>query len=150
MSFPVRIPRLRGLRPAILLAVTGLIVAASAAARADDAPSFRQGLWEYQRSAGTDRFAATECLNPAEELRRHQTALQKIGCKLSPTAHAGSTWTYSADCTVKLPSGAVAFSTTSVLTADSDTAYQVETRTTNQGRTTSEVINAHRVTDCTN
>jgi len=76
--------------------------------------------------------------------------LQKIGCKLSPTTHAGSTWTYSADCTVKLPSGAMSFSKTSVLTADSDTAYQVETRTTGKTGTTSQVISAHRVADCTN
>jgi hypothetical protein len=137
------------LRPGLLLALAGLLVAAPGAARADDLPSFRQGLWEYQRAAGANRFAATECLDPGEELRRRQAALQKIGCKLSPTTRAGSTWTYSADCAVKLPSGAMAFSTTSVLTADSDAAYQEEVRTTGRGGTTTgEVITAHRVADC--
>jgi hypothetical protein len=145
---PLPLPRLR---LGLLLAFTGLLVAAPGAARADDVPSFRQGLWEYQRAAGTNRFAATECLDPGEERRRHQIALQKIGCKLSPTTRTGSTWTYSADCAVKLPSGAMAFSTTSVLTADSDTAYQEEVRTTGKGgTTTSQVITAHRVADCTN
>jgi len=49
---------------------------------------------------------------------------------------------------VQLPSGFVAFSTASVLTADSDVSYQVETRTTRRGATTSETITAHRVADC--
>ena len=117
---------------------------------AQDVPAFRQGLWEYQRAADGNTYGASECLDPGEELKRQQTTLQKIGCKLSPTTHAGSTWTYSADCTVKLPSGAMSFSKTSVLTADSDTAYQVETRTTGKTGTTSQVISAHRVADCTN
>jgi hypothetical protein len=136
--------------PALLLALAMLLVATPRMSRAEDVPSFRQGLWEYQRAAGGNRYTATECLDPGEDLRRQQSALQKMGCKLSPTAHAGSTWTYSADCLVKLPSGAMSFSTTSVLTADSDTAYQVEMRTTDKSGTTSQVISAHRVADCTN
>lgn len=135
---------------AFLLALAILLVATPRMSRAEDVPSFRQGLWEYERAAGGSKYAASECLDPGEELRREQTALQKIGCKLSPTSHAGSTWTYSADCTVKLPSGVMSFSKTSVLTADSDTAYQVEMRTTDKSGTTSQVISAHRVADCTN
>jgi hypothetical protein len=137
-------------KPLLLLALAGLSLALPAAARADDVPAFRQGLWEYQRAAGTQRFIATECIDPAEDLRLQQSSLQKMGCKLSPPTRAGSSWTYGAQCTLKLPSGFAAFSTTSVLTADNDTAYQVETRTTNRGATTSETIIAHRVADCTN
>ena len=140
----------RPVRVAPLLALAILVAATPVVVRADDVPSFRQGLWEYQRANGTNRYAATECLDPGEELRRQQEGLQKLGCKLSPTTHAGSTWTYSADCAVKLPSRVRTFSKTSVLTVESDAAYQVETRTTDQGKTTSEVVNAHRVADCTN
>ncbi len=136
--------------PALLLALAILLVATPGISPAEDVPAFRQGLWEYQRAADGNTYGASECLDPGEELKRQQTTLQKIGCKLSPTTHAGSTWTYSADCTVKLPSGAMSFSKTSVLTADSDTAYQVETRTTGKTGTTSQVISAHRVADCTN
>jgi hypothetical protein len=136
--------------PALMLALAILLVAMPRMSRAEDVPSFRQGLWEYQRAAGGNKYAASECLDPGEELRRQQSALQKMGCRLTPTAHAGSTWTYSADCTVKLPSGAMSFSTTSVLTSDSDTAYQVEMSTTDKNGTTSQVISAHRVADCTN
>ena len=130
--------------------LASLPLAAPAAARADDVPAFRQGLWEYQRAAGTRRFIATECIDPAEELRREQSSLQKMGCKVSPPTRAGSTWSYGAECTLKLPSGFAAFSTASTLTADNDTAYQLEKRTTNRGATTSETIIEHRIADCTN
>jgi predicted secreted protein len=136
------------IRSCVLLALAGWLLAAPGAASAEDMPSFRQGLWEYQRTAGTNRYAATECIDPGEDLRRQQTVLQKLGCKLAPTTRAGSTWTYGADCTVQLPSGFVAFSTASLLTADSDVAYQVETRTTRRGATATETITAHRVADC--
>ena len=98
--------------------------------------------------AGLNKFAATECIDPSEDLRRQRTALEKMGCKLSPALRAGSTYTYTADCSVKLPSGAVTFSTVSVLTAESDTAYRIENRLTNQGGTSSETITAQRVADC--
>lgn len=137
-----------GLPPHLLLALVALLTAAPWAARADEVPLLRQGLWEYQRSAGVNKFAATECIDPSEDLRRQHTALEKMGCKLSPPLRAGATYTYTADCSVKLPSGAVAFSTTSVLTAESDTAYRLENRLTSQGGTTNESISAQRVADC--
>jgi hypothetical protein len=141
-------PAPHGLQPHLLLALLALLAAAPRAARADDVPLLRQGLWEYQRTAGVNKFAATECIDPSEDLRRQHVALEKMGCKLSPALRAGATYTYTADCSVKLPSGAVAFSTTSVLTAESDTAYRLENRLTSQGGTTNESISAQRVADC--
>ncbi len=136
------------LQPYLLLALVTLLTAAPWAARADEVPLLRQGLWEYQRSAGVNKFAATECIDPSEDLRRQHTALEKMGCKLSPALRTGATYIYTADCSVKLPSGAVAFSTTSVLTAESDIAYRIENRLTSQGGTTNESITAQRVADC--
>ena len=95
-----------------------------------------------------NKFAATECIDPSEDLRRQHAALEKMGCKLAPALRAGATYTYTADCSVKLPSGAVAFSTTSVLTAESDIAYRLDNRLTSQGGTTNESITAQRVADC--
>jgi hypothetical protein len=137
-----------GLQPRLLLVLVALLTAAPWAARADEVPLLRQGLWEYQRTAGVNKFAATECIDPSEDLRRQHTALEKMGCNLSPALRAGSTYTYTADCSVKLPSGAVTFSTTSVLTAESDTAYRIENRLTTQGATSNESISAQRVADC--
>ena len=114
----------------------------------DDIPLLRKGLWEYQKTAGANRFGATECIDPSEDLRRQHEALQKMGCTLSPTLRNGSSYTYAAECSVKLPSGAVSFSTVSVLTAESDSAYRLENRLTKQGGTINESITAQRVADC--
>jgi len=148
MTRSTRAPAPHGLPPHLLLALVILLTAAPWAARADEVPLLRQGLWEYQRSAGVNKFAATECIDPSEDLRRQHTALEKMGCKLSPALRTGATYIYTADCSVKLPSGAVAFSTTSVLTAESDIAYRLDSRLTSQGGTTNESITAQRVADC--
>lgn len=137
-------------RSRLLLALVGLLGAAPWAALADEVPLLRQGLWEYQKTAGANKFAATECIDPSEDLRRQHAALQKMGCTLSPTLHNGSSYTYAAECSVKLPSGAVSFSTVSVLTAESDSAYRLETRMTSRSGTTNESITAQRVADCAN
>ena len=141
-------PAPHGLQPHLLPVLVALLTAAPWAVRADEVPLLRQGLWEYQRTVGVNKFAATECIDPSEDLRRQHTALEKMGCKLSPALRAGSTYTYTADCSVKLPSGAVTFSTMSVLTAESETAYRIENRLTNQGGTSNETITAQRVADC--
>jgi hypothetical protein len=141
-------PAAHRLQPHQLLLLVALLSASPSVARADEVPLLRQGLWEYQRTAGVNKFAATECIDPSEDLRRQHAALEKMGCKLSPALRAGSTYTYTADCSVKLPSGAVTFSTTSVLTAESDTSYRIENRLTNQGGTSNESITAQRVADC--
>ena len=127
-----------------------ILLCAVPRARADDVPLLRQGLWEYQRTAGAQKFAATECIDPSEDLRRQRAALERLSCKVAPVEHNGSTYTYAAaDCALKLPSGVVTFSTTTVLTVDSDTAYRIERRVINQGTTTDEAITAKRVSDCT-
>ncbi len=125
-----------------------MLFCAMPSAYGDEVPLLRQGLWEYQRTAGTQKFAATECIDPSEDLRRQHAALERMGCKVAPVQHEGTTYTYSADCALKLPSGVVAFSMTSVLTAESETAYRVENRMTNQGGTSDEIITAQRVADC--
>ena len=132
------------------LALAATLAAAPCTALADEFPSLRQGLWEFQRTVGTNKYAAKECLDPSEDLLRRQAALQKMGCKLSPLTRTGSTYTYTADCAVKLPSGAAMFSTTSAVTVDSDSVYQMETRTTSRNRTSSELVTAQRVADCAN
>lgn len=132
----------------LLLALVTLVIAAPWA-RAEEVPLLRQGLWEYQRTVGTQKFAATECIDPSEDLLRQRAELGRIGCKLAPVQRDGASYTYAADCAVKLPpAGVMTFSTVSVLTAANDSAYQIEKRVTNNGGTRSESITAQRVADC--
>lgn len=138
---------LRSLPMHVPLALVTLF-AAIPSAHGDEIPLLRQGLWEYQRTAGTQKFAATECIDPSDDLRRQHAALARMGCKIAPVQHDGTTYTYSSECALKLPSGVVALSMTTVLTAESETAYRLESRTTNQGRTSEETITGTRVADC--
>ena len=135
--------------PQYLLFALVTLLCAIPTARADDVPLLRQGLWEYQRTAGTQKFAATECIDPSEDLRRQQAALERLGCKVAPVGRNGTSYTYAADCALKLPSGVVTFNTTTVLIADRDTEYRIERRIVNQGATSDESITAKRVADCT-
>ena len=139
---------LRGLPQGLILGLVTALALIPTARADDEVPVLRQGLWEYQRIAGTQKFAATECIDPSEDLRRQHAALERMGCKLAPVVHAGTTYTYAADCALKLPSGVASFSTTTVLVADSETAYHYETRLTNQGGTSNESITGQRVADC--
>jgi hypothetical protein len=135
--------------PQYLLAALVTLLCAIPMARADEVPLLRQGLWDYQRTVGTQKFAATECIDPSEDLRRQHAALERMGCKVTPAARNGTTYTYAAECSLRLPSGAVNFSTATVLTADSETAYRIESRMVNGGVTSNESITAQRVADCT-
>ena len=54
--------------PQHLLAALIVLLCAIPVARADEVPVLRQGLWDYQRTAGTQKFAATECIDPSEDL----------------------------------------------------------------------------------
>lgn len=133
-----------------LLVVLPTLLSVLPCARADEVPPLQPGLWEYQRTAGTSKFTATECIDPSEDLRRQHQALERMGCKVSPALHNGTTYKYAADCAIKLPSGVMTFSTTSVLTAESETAYQIENKMANEGGTSGETIKAQRVADCAN
>lgn len=131
----------------LLLALLTLGPAAPSAG-ADGTPSLRQGLWEFQRTVGAQRFAATQCIDPSEDLRHQLEVQAKMGCKFAPTQQDGLTYTYAADCAFKLKSGVFAFSSVSVLTVANDSAYRVETRMTTHGETRTESITARRVADC--
>lgn len=126
----------------------GSLLGATLAAAAPDMPLFRRGMWEYERTAGGNRYAAKECGNPAQAMRANNASLEKIGCRFSPATHEGSTYTFTSECAIKLPSGVYSSSTRSVLTVQSDSAYRLEVRETRQGRTTEETVVAHRVADC--
>lgn len=132
----------------ILDALALLPLAATLSAGAAELPTFRPGVWEYERQAGASKFVARECIDPTQEMRSHNASLEKLGCRISPLTQDGATYSYSSDCVMKLPSGASSWSTTSTLTVESETAYRMQVRETSQGRTTEQTVVAHRVEDC--
>ena len=136
------------MRQTIVSALALLLLATTLSAGAAELPTFRPGVWEYERLAGASKFVARECVDPTQEMRSHNASLEKLGCRISPLTQDGATYSYSSDCVMKLPSGASSWSTTSTLTVESETAYRMQVRETSQGRTTEQTVVAHRVEDC--
>jgi hypothetical protein len=132
----------------LLLALTALLAAIPALA--DDPPQFRQGLWEFDRAAGAQRMHKAECTSPTDDMKRQNETIAKGGgCKFSPPVRAGATYTFSADCTMSGPGGPVSFRSTSVMTAESDSAYRIEVTTTGGALPpVKETLTARRIGDC--
>lgn len=136
----------RHTRVAALIAAT----LAASVANGQEFPTLRTGLWEVRRTveapanAGTARTVeTTECTSPNEGMVARQEMLKKIGCTLSPLAHSGSTYTFSATC------GNTATDTMkSVLTVESDSAYSIRIDSFTSGTPSQEWLSAKRVGDC--
>jgi hypothetical protein len=134
-------------------AETSLLIALSilgaGSARADEPPALRQGLWHFDRTVGGQKVQTQQCASPSEDMKRQNAILDKGGCKFSPAERAGKTYTFTAECTIKAPAGeTVNARSTSVMTVENDSAYQVEITTTGAGTSTQEQLVARRLGDC--
>ena len=139
--------------PAIRIVVTVLAILVFTAvcrpALADELPAFRQGMWKFDRTVGKEKLEMTKCASPSEDMRKQNAMLEKGGCRFSPVKKSGNVYTFTADCSIKSPSGATISSrTTSVMTVESDTAYQIEIDGVTDGQSTKELLVARRIGDC--
>jgi hypothetical protein len=133
---------------AALLLVTLAAVVANVA-RADEPPAFRQGLWQFDRSVSGQKLETKSCTNPSEDMKRQDAILEKGGCKSTPGTRSGNAYTFTVDCTVTTPgSNPVNVRSTSVMTVESDSAYNVDITTTGAGISTQEQLVARRIGDC--
>ena len=138
---------------AVRLVATLAVAIAAPLARADEPPKFRQGLWEFDRTApGGQKMHKTQCTNPTEDMKRQNEMIEKGGgCKISPMQHSGNTYTFSADCNIASPQGGlVSFRSTSVMTVESDSAYKIDVTTSGArpGPVGKEQLTARRIGDC--
>jgi hypothetical protein len=118
-------------------------------APADDLPALRQGLWKFQRTVGGKKIETTKCTNPTEDMKKMTPTLEKSGCRLSPVKKSGNVYTYTADCSMKMPSGATFRSrSTSVMTVVSESSYKIEIDAVIDGRSSKELLAAQRIGDC--
>jgi hypothetical protein len=136
-------------RTARIAAVFAAALAAGAS-NAQDLPALRAGLWEVQRTVEAPGDAAPprtlqsrDCMSPTEDMRKQQRMLESIGCKFSPVAQAGNTYTFSADCGQE-----AAGSSKSTLTVEGDTAYSIRIESVIDGSPSQELLRATRVGDC--
>ena len=139
-------------RKRIVATVTAILIStlASAPVLADDLPALRQGLWKFQRTVSGKQIEATKCTSPTEDMKTMSAKLEKSGCRMSPVKKSGNVYTYTADCSMKMPTGATLNSrSTSVLTVESDSIYRLEVDSVTDGQASKERLVAKRIGDCT-
>jgi len=116
---------------------------------ADELPALRQGLWNYQRTVNGEKIETTKCTSPTEDMKTMNAKLEKSGCRMSPVKKSGNVFTYTADCSMKMPTGATLNSrSSSVLTLESDSSYRLEVDAVTDGQASKERLVAKRVGDC--
>jgi hypothetical protein len=138
-------------RKMIVATVTAILIStlASGPVLADDLPALRQGLWKFRRTVGGQKIERTECTSPTEDMKKMNAKLEKGGCRLSPVKKAGNVYTYTADCSMKMPTGATMKSrSTSVMTVASESSYKIEIDVVTDGQASKERLVAQRVGDC--
>lgn len=126
-----------------LLAVT--------AASAGDLPTFRKGLWEFNRTVAAQNVGGKgttltnrNCADPSADMKRMNDMLAKQGCTFSPISAQGNAYTFSSECRIQ----GVLSQSKSVLTAEGDSSYTVQVTGTTAGQPTNELLKAKRVGDC--
>ncbi len=135
----------------IVATVTAILMStlASGPVLADDLPALRQGLWKFQRTVGGKKIEATKCTSPTEDMKKMNAKLEKSGCRFSPVKKSGNVYTYTADCSMKMPTGATMSSrSTSVMTVVSESSYRIEIDAVTDGQSSKELLVAHRIGDC--
>jgi len=116
----------------------------------DELPALRQGKWNFQRTVGEKKLDVTKCTSPAEDMKKQNAILEKGGCQVSPVRKSGNVYTFTANCSIKGPSGAMISSrSTSVITVESDSAYKIEVDVVTDGQSSKELLVARRIGDCT-
>ncbi len=126
--------------PALLL----IACFAAAPVAADEVPTFRKGMWEYDTSVllNGKQFHSTEsqCGDPTDSVKALLAPSLPKGCKVDGPNRLGNTYTISAIC----PEGR----SDVVLTVDGDAGF-MEVIESKMGETSSkQTLTAHRTGDC--
>jgi len=117
---------------------------------ADNLPALRQGMWKFERTVGGKKIETTKCTSPTEDMKTMNATLEKSGCRFTPVKKAGNVYTYTADCSMKMPTGATMNSRSmSVMTVAGESSYKIEIDVVTDGQASKEQLVAQRVGDCT-
>ena len=116
---------------------------------ADDLPAIRQSLWKFDRTDGGKKVEAMKCTNPMEGMKKMNATLEKSDCRFSPVKKSWIVYTYAADCSMRMPTGATINScSTSVMTVAGENSYKIEIDVVTDDRTSKELLVAQRTGDC--
>jgi hypothetical protein len=132
-----------------LLLATASLFAGNAIA-ADDWPVLKPGMWESTREMTSidgrknPPLKVSHCVDPRAEMNQQKATLTKGGCQFSPVVRSGTEYRYSAECRIQ----GMSTVSRSVLTATSDSAYEIRVESEIGGEVTREVLRSRRVGDC--
>ena len=83
-------------------------------------------------------------------MKKMNAMLEKSGSRFSPVKKSGNVYTYTADCSRKMPSGAsISSRSTSVMTIVSEDSYKIEIDVVTDGQSSKELLVAQRIGNCT-
>jgi hypothetical protein len=92
---------------------------------ANDLPPLRFGLWKFQHTDDGQKSESTKCTSPTEDMEKMNATLEKSGCRFSPVKKPWNVYTFTANCSMKMPSGAAVSSrSTSALTVEREWQHQ--------------------------
>ena len=119
------------------------------AGAADQLPVFRPGLWEFRRSVdgGDGRPAELtnqKCTDPTADMQQKSATLIAAGCKPTPVMKNGNLYSFSLKCNLQ----GVEVESKSLITFESESAYQVDAESKQDGKTTRERLFARRIGNC--
>lgn len=135
-------------RPALLAGAT-ILACVFSTAMADDWPTFKPGLWQFDRTMegmgpAPQKVSRKECVDPTADQKSQQAKLAKGGCVFSPIVRTGTTYRYSATCKM----AGMTTTSKSLLEFQSAEAYTVTVDSTMDGERSHEVLVARRLGDC--
>jgi hypothetical protein len=133
-----------GLTVSVLLAL-GAVGIASAA----DAPTFRPGMWHFERSMDgkggkPEKVETTECLDPTADQKKQVEMLTRAGCKFESVVQSANSWRRKSSCKM----GDITSSSDSLITVDGPDAYSITVESVVNGQKSHEELKARRVGDC--
>jgi hypothetical protein len=133
------------------LAAVVLALCLTSVTFAADHPSFRKGLWEFNRTiepqvpgGKATTMTTKQCTDPTVDMKRMNDMLTKQGCKFSPVSVRGNVYSFSSACRIQ----GVPAESQSVITAESENAYTVHVTASGSAGATKELLVAKRVGDC--
>ncbi len=142
-------------RVMLAIAAACVLFAAGSESFADDGPTFRSGLWKFERTLetngeATDRLQTsglsiarqmTRCVNPTLELKEELTPLKVGACNTRDLRKTDDGYVFEKVCGNAAP-------IKSEINVKSDSAY-TEIHEGNIGKlSTKEIVVAHRIGDC--
>lgn len=132
-----------------VLASAAILTCAFSTALADDWPTFKPGLWQYDRTIegmgpSPQKISRKECADPTGDQKAQRARLATVGCQFSPIARTGTTYRYTATCKM---AGETTISN-SVPEFQGAEAYRLTVDSTTAGQKTHEVLVARRMGDC--